>query len=188
MPRDAACPPGWRDNPSRWRGRLVLAALSTAGFFVAGYLALYQLGITDTVWDPLFDGRATDVLTSQVSRSFPVPDAVLGAIGYLAELGLGLLGGRDRWRSLPVAVLAFGLMTGSLGLTAVLLLIAQPVFVGSWCTLCATSGLISLLIVGPAMTEVLATLQFLRREHDAGAFMPGVLIGAGVAGTPLTGA
>ena len=37
-----------------------------------------------------------------------------------------------------------------------------------WCTLCLASALISLVMIGPAMDEFLASLQHLRRVFDEG--------------------
>ena len=51
-------PPGWDTNPSSWRQRLPIVVLALAGVAVAGWLALYQQEITDTVWEPFFDGGA----------------------------------------------------------------------------------------------------------------------------------
>jgi hypothetical protein len=38
----------------------------------------------------------------------------------------------------------------------------------TWCTLCLISGVISVLMIGPAMDEMLASLQHLRRETARG--------------------
>jgi hypothetical protein len=37
-------PPGWRANPSAWPQRLPIIGLALAGFAVAGYLTLFQVG------------------------------------------------------------------------------------------------------------------------------------------------
>src|SRR5581483_7191847 len=98
----------------------------------------------------------------------PGTDAALGALGYLAD-GLGaLLGGGRRWRTSPWLVLLFGLVVGPLGAVSVVLVILQPVAFGAWCTLCLASAALSVCMIGPAMDEVLAALQLLRREHDLG--------------------
>jgi hypothetical protein len=62
-------------------------------------------------------------------------------------------------------VLFFGVVVGLLGLASVLLLIAQPVLFHAWCTLCLTSALISLCLVGLAADEVWASIQHLKRER-----------------------
>ena len=45
------------------------------------------------------------VLTSPVSRLPPIPDAALGALGYLVDAATGVIGRRDRWRTMPWIVL-----------------------------------------------------------------------------------
>jgi hypothetical protein len=48
------------------------------------------------------------------------------------------------------------------------LVIAQPLLYDAWCTLCLASAVISVLMIGPAMDEALASLQYLRRTWDRG--------------------
>jgi hypothetical protein len=69
---------------------------------------------------------------------------------------------------MPWMVILFGLAVGPLGVVSVLLIILQPVLFDSWCTLCLASGAISVLMIGPAMDEVLASLQHLKREAVRG--------------------
>jgi hypothetical protein len=108
------------------------------------------------------------ILTSSVSRLLPVPDAALGAFGYLLDAVAGLIGGRQRWRTMPWIVVVFGLAVGPLGAVSIVLVILQPVLFDAWCTLCLTSAVISLLMIGPAMDEFLASLQYLKRQHVEG--------------------
>lgn len=70
-------PPGWSENPSAWRQRLPIVVLALLGVAIAGYLALYQLGIIADVFDPFFGDGSRRVLTSDISRVLPVPDAAL---------------------------------------------------------------------------------------------------------------
>jgi hypothetical protein len=161
-------PPGWDYNPSDWGQRLPLVGLAVLGFAIAGYLALYQLGVISAAWDPFFGDGSQRVLTSGVSRILPVPDAALGAMGYLADAAGGAIGGRGRWRSMPWLVVLFGLAVGPLGIVSIALVIMQPVVFGAWCTLCLCSAMISLIMIGPAMDEVLASLQHLRRTQRTG--------------------
>jgi uncharacterized membrane protein len=167
--RQGTLPPGWGQNPSAWSQRLPIVGVALIGFLIATYLALYQYGVVATVWEPFFgDGSAT-VLDSKLSRILPVSDAALGAFGYLADAVSGVIGGRDRWRSMPWIVIVFGIAVGPLGLISVLLVIAQPVLYGAFCTLCLASAVISLSMIPPAVDEVLASLQHLRRvQRDGG--------------------
>jgi uncharacterized membrane protein len=164
--RTASVPPGWTYNPSSWSERLWLVGVAVFGFAVSSYLALYQYGLLEDVWEPFFGRGSEQVLHSFLSTLLPVPDAALGAAAYALDAVTGLIGGPSRWRSMPWMVILFGLAVGPLGLVSVLLVIAQPAILHAWCTLCLGSALISLIMIGPAMDEVLASLQFLRRCHE----------------------
>lgn len=164
-----AVPPGWNYNPSTWPQRWPIIVLALVGFCIAGHLSLYQLDIIPTVWEPFFGHGSQRVLTSPISQALhPVPDAALGALGYLLDAVTGVIGGRARWRTMPWIVILFGLAVGPLGAVSVLLVIFQPVAVGAWCTLCLASAVISVLMIGPAMDELLASMQFVRREAAEG--------------------
>ena len=168
---EADTPHGWTYNPASWSQRLPIVGAAAVGFVIAGYLALYQAGVFPTVWDPVFGNGSVVVLTSWVAkgseRTLGVSDAALGAFGYFADAVAGVIGGSRRWRTMPWVVLLFGFFVGPLGAVSVLLVIMQP-FVGGWCLLCLVTAFISVVMIGPAMDEVLASLQHLRREHDAG--------------------
>lgn len=138
------------------------------GFAIAGYLALYQLRVINNVWEPFFGEGSRIILNSKVSHFLPIPDAALGAFSYLLDAITGIIGGRARWRRMPWIVILFGLAVGPLGIVSVLLVILQPVLFDAWCTLCLASALISILMIGPAADEVLASLQYLKRERLKG--------------------
>jgi hypothetical protein len=89
-------------------------------------------------------------------------------LGYAADAVAGLIGGRSRWRTMPWVVILFGILVGPLGGVSLMLVVLQPVLFGAWCTLCLASAAISVLMIGPAMDEFLASLQYLRREHRRG--------------------
>jgi hypothetical protein len=162
-------PPGWDYNPSAWSQRYPIIILSLIGVAIAGYLALFQVGVFEDVWEPFFGEGSRRILTSWVSELMhPVPDAALGAVGYLVDAVTGAIGGRRRWRTMPWMVVVFGLAIGPLGVVSVLLVILQPVLFDSWCTLCLASGVVSVLMIGPAMDETLASLQHLKRVRDRG--------------------
>jgi uncharacterized membrane protein len=163
-------PPGWDYNPSTWAQRLPLVGVALVGGVIASYLAAFQLGWVNGVWDPFFGNGSQVILTSGVSRLLPVPDAALGALGYGLDALTGIIGGRTRWRTMPWIVILFGIAVGPLGATSVLLVILQPVAFGAWCTLCLSSAVISVLMIGPAIDEVLASVQHVvrrRREGDS---------------------
>lgn len=163
-----AQPTGWETNPSSWGQRLPIVGVACVGFLVALYLALYQYGMVSTVWEPFFGDGSETVLTSPLSHVLPVSDAALGAAGYLLDAVAGVMFGVQRWRTQPWIVVVFGVAVGPLGMISVLLVIAQPVLFGAYCTLCLASAAISLAIIPPAVDEVLASLQHLRRVRDDG--------------------
>jgi uncharacterized membrane protein len=168
-PRDGgSIPPGWSYNPSTWRERVPLIGLAVLGGAIATYLALYQWSLISDVWEPFFGDGSRTILDSSVSRLLPIPDAALGALGYLLDAVSGAIGGTDRWRTMPWIVVLFGIAVGPLGAVSIALVIAQPVAFGAWCTLCLASALISVVMIGPAMDELLASLQYLRRESARG--------------------
>jgi nucleoside-diphosphate-sugar epimerase len=168
-------PPGWSYNPSAWTQRLPIIAMALIGLFVARYLAAYQLGHIPDVWDPFFDGSPSDpqngteeVITSAVSKAFPVSDAALGGYTYLLEILTGLVGARARWRTMPWLVVLFGLMIAPLGITSIIFIIIQPIVIGTW-SIVALIGAAAILIQIPySLDELIATLQFLRRRVQAG--------------------
>jgi uncharacterized membrane protein len=163
---DALRPPGWTYNPSSWSERLWLIGVAILGFLISGYLGLYQWGILDSVWEPWFGRGSETVLHSPLSRVLPVPDAIVGAMAYGIDAVAGAIGGTRRWKTMPWMVVLFGLAVGPLGLVSVLLVTAQPLLLHAWCTLCLLSAVISVVMIGPAMDEVLASLQVLKRAKE----------------------
>ena len=165
---DNAIPPDWDYNPSAWSQRIPISLLALAGFAMSGYLAAFQLGYIDRAADPLFGAGTERVLTSDISRWFPVSDAGLGALSYLLEALTGFIGDRRRWRTMPWMVLLFGVMIIPTGAVSIVLVVLQPIGVGSWCTLCLATAAVMLLMVSPALDEVIATCQALRRSRRRG--------------------
>lgn len=159
----AFIPPAWDYNPSTWAQRLPLVFIAVVGLAIAMYLGLYQLNYFPTVWEPFFGDGSTRILNSELSNILPVPDALLGAFGYLLDVVTGIIGGQRRWKTMPWMVIMFGIAIGPLGLVSILLVIAQPVMFDAWCTLCLLSAVISVVMISPAMDEMLASLQYLQR-------------------------
>jgi uncharacterized membrane protein len=154
-------PDGWDHNPSSWRKRIPVVGLALVGFGIAAYLSAYQFKMIPVVWEPFFGLGSSKVLDSSVSKLLPVPDAALGAAVYLLDALTGVIGGRSRWRTMPWIVILFGTVVGPFGMASILLVIFQPVLFDAWCTLCLASAVVSVNMVGPAMGEVLASLQLL---------------------------
>ncbi len=163
----AEIPHGWSYNPSAYIQRLPIIALNFFCWLIARYLAAYQLGYITTVWDPLFGAGTHNVLTSSVSKLFPVSDAGLGAFAYTLEVILGF-GGTRRWHCTPWLVIGFGLLVIPVSCISILLIISQPLIVGSWCFLCLVTAGLMVWALPLAVDEVIATLQFLHQQKKQG--------------------
>uniref|UniRef100_A0ABX1N046 dTDP-glucose 4,6-dehydratase n=2 Tax=Aromatoleum buckelii TaxID=200254 RepID=A0ABX1N046_9RHOO len=161
-------PPGWSYSPSAWSQRLPMIALAFVGFFIARYLTAYQMGHVSTVWDPFFDDGTARIITSDVSRAWPIPDAGLGAMSYLLEALSGMMGGRQRWRTMPWMVAMFGVLVIPLGAVSIFFIIIQPIVIGTWCTLCLASAAAMVFMLPYAIDEVVAMTQFLIGAKRAG--------------------
>jgi hypothetical protein len=161
-------PPGWSYNPSSWLQRAPIITLAVISFFASRYLAAFQLGHIDHSWDPFFGDGTRRVLTSEVSRAWPISDAGLGSISYALEALMGFMGGQDRWRTMPWMVTFFGILVVPLGAVSIVLVILQPVSVGAWCTLCLFTALLMLIMIPLTLDEVWAMGEFLLRSHRAG--------------------
>jgi hypothetical protein len=157
-------PPGWTYNPSSWHQRAPMIGLALVGWFISRYLAAFQLGYIDAVWEPFFGHGTVKVLTSEVSRMWPISDAGLGAAAYTFEMLMGWMGARTRWRTMPWMVTFFFILVVPLGLTHIVLVILQPVAVGWWCTLCLAAAFVMLLMIPLTVDEVFAMGQFLRHS------------------------
>lgn len=168
-------PPGWSYNPSAWAQRLPIILLALVGMLIARYLAAYQLGHVDGVWEPFFAGDpgnpkngTEEIITSFVAEAWPVSDGAVGAYVYAMEILTGIVGSRARWRTMPWLVILFGLMIAPLGITSIFFIIIQPISIGTWCTLCLAGAAAMLVQIPYSLDEMLATLQFLRRRKAAG--------------------
>jgi hypothetical protein len=155
--------------------RLPIILLALVGLQVSRYLAAYQLGHVDGVWEPFFAGSAVDpkngteeIITSHVSEAWPVSDAAVGGYTYALEILTGIVGSRMRWRTMPWLVILFGLMIAPLGITSIFFIIIQPILIGTWSTLALIAAAAMLIQIPYSLDELLATLQFMRRRMKAG--------------------
>lgn len=169
-----AIPPGWNYSPSTWAQRLPIILLGAVGFFIARELAAYQMGHSDFVWEPFFSGLAAgengtqSIITSDVSKAWPIADAGLGAVAYLLEVLMGAMGDRTRWRTMPWMVTFFGILVVPLGFVSIYFIVIQPIQIGTWCTLCLAAALAMLIMIPFALDELVAMGQYLRYTHRAG--------------------
>ncbi len=160
-------PPGWSYNPSSYLQRIPVIGLNILCWLIARYLAAYQLGFIDHIWDPFFGQGTIEVLTSKVSKSFPVADAGLGATAYLLET-LFAFGDTRRWHTMPWFVMLFGILAIPVSCVSILLIILQPTVVGAWCGPCLTIACLMLLIIPFTVDEVVAALQFMKHSKIKG--------------------
>lgn len=158
---DSSIPPGFDKNPTAWPRRMVLAAIALAGFCVSVYLALFQIEVLQSVWDPFFQ-------SPKVLKYLGIPDAALGAMAYGTEVVLTFIGGRSRWRTAPWTVLAFGFVIVNGLLVSILLILMQAFLVGAWCTLCLTSAAISITIFALGIEEPWAGIKHLLNVREEG--------------------
>ncbi len=161
-------PPGWTYNPSTWSLRIPTIGLATLCWFFARYMAAFQLGYIDHIWDPFFGFGTEQVVTSHVSKLFPIPDAGLGAFVYTLEVLMGWQGDSKRWHTMPWMVLTFGFFVVPAGLVSILLIILQPVAVGAWCSWCLATAACMLIMILFTTSEVVATVQFLLQIRKEG--------------------
>ncbi|MCD6705457.1 MAG: NAD-dependent epimerase/dehydratase family protein [Thiobacillus sp.] len=161
-------PPGWRYSPSTWTQRIPIIALAFVGLVISRYLAAYQLGHTDAAWDPFFGDGTERIITSEVSKAWPVPDAGLGALTYMLEILTGIVGGRARWRTMPWLVVLFGVMIVPLGAVSIFFIIIQPIVIGTWCSLCLVAAAAMLLQIPYSLDELVASGQFLLDRRRRG--------------------
>jgi uncharacterized membrane protein len=140
------------------RPTALLIALGLVGMVIAAYLTLFELGAIKQAWDPVFGDGSERVLRSLPARALPVPDALLGMLGYGLEVVL-LIGmvasAAPRRRRLTIAlggVAAIALLA-SIGLVAL-----QAVVIGAWCFLCLASAAISCLVAAIAIPDAATEL------------------------------
>lgn len=168
-------PPGWTYCPSTWAQRLPMAFLALIGLLIARMLTAYQLGHVDSAWEPFFAGDPADprngteeIITSDVSKAWPIPDAGLGAVAYVLEILMAVMGTRDRWRTMPWMVTFFGILVIPLGVVSIYFIIIQPIEIGTWSTPALIAALAMLLMIPFAVDEVIAMGQFVLWARRSG--------------------
>jgi uncharacterized membrane protein len=151
----------------RWRS-FALLGLALAGLLISLDLAAFQVGVAGPPWEPLFGDGSRRVLTSDLSRLLPIPDAAVGAGAYLVEVILGAAlvirpSGLTRTAIALAVVASIGAAVGAV------LVGYQVLVVGAACTLCIASAVVSWALAGGAIVE--ARDRRLRRSpstHDQG--------------------
>ncbi len=163
-------PPGWAYTPSSWLQRMPIGILAMVGFLIARILGAYQLGHIDSVWEPFFAGSGEmkgvmngteTIITSDVSKAWPIADGALGGIVYTLELVMTWMAGKDRWRTMPWMVLGLAILILPLGVVSIYFIIIQPIVIGTWCTLCLIAALAMAVMIPYSLNEFVAMGQFL---------------------------
>ena len=184
-------PPGWTYSPSTAAQRLPIVIMGVVGLLISRHLTAYQLGHIDTVWEPFFAGSAVDprngtaeIITSSVSKAWPIPDAGLGGVSYMIEILMAVMGTRSRWRTMPWMVTFFGILVIPLGVISIYFVIIQPIVIGTWSTPALIAALAMLIMIPFALDEVIAMGQFVYWSHCRGkplirTFFKGDAVGKG---------
>ena len=182
-------PQGWSYNPSSWPQRAPIIALALVGFFLSRQMAAFELGHLTTFGDPFFGAGTESVLTSTVSRAFPIPDGGLGALAYMIEFLMGFMGVKRRWRTMPWMVTFFGILVVPLGIVSITLIILQPLAVGAWCTPCLIAAAAMIIMIAMTLDEVVAMVQFLvQATREGQPFWRTFWLGGALRGAPTPGA
>ncbi|WP_149193597.1 vitamin K epoxide reductase family protein [Luteimonas suaedae] len=173
MMDDSDLPPGWTYSPSTYLQRVPIIALGVVGLLLSRHLAAYQMGHIDTAWEPFFAGGrglngTEDIITSDVSKAWPIADAGLGAVTYMFEILMGAMGDRRRWRTMPWMVAMFGFVVVPLGVVSIYFIVIQPIVIGTWCTLCLVTALAMLIMIPYSLDELVAMGQYLVQDHRRG--------------------
>jgi uncharacterized membrane protein len=138
----------------------VLIALALIGVVISAYLALFELGAISRAWDPVFGAGTEQVLRSAPARALPVPDALLGVLGYGTEVVLlvclVVASSESVRRALTVALAAVAAVAllASIGLVGL-----QAGVVGAWCFLCLASAAVSCAIAFIAIPDGFEALR-----------------------------
>jgi uncharacterized membrane protein len=139
------------DDGMRWRS-FALLCLALVGLLISLDLAAFQVGVAGPPWEPLFGDGSRRVLTSDLSRLLPIPDAAVGAGAYLVEavLSAALV---IRPSGLTRAAIALAVVASIGAAIGAVLLAYQVLVVGAACTLCVASAVVSWVLAGGAIVE-----------------------------------
>jgi uncharacterized membrane protein len=158
--------PPYSHNPSAWSQRIPICVLAFVAAAISTHLSLYQWGLIESTWDPVFGNGTNEVLKSDTAMRMygilGIHDAALGVLAYLGDAILGFAGSTRRWQYRPWLVILFGIDVIPLGIVSVVLVLIQAFVVGEWCFLCLVTAAISLILVYWAWDEVRASLMYLK--------------------------
>jgi hypothetical protein len=161
----------YRHNPSAWSQRIPIALLAFVAAVICVHMSLFQWGLIESAWDPVFGEQSNEVLKSDIAKDMflfiGIHDAAMGALAYLGDAILGLAGSTRRWQYRPWMVILFGIDVIPLGLISAILVACQAFILGVWCFLCLVTAVISLILVYWAWDEVRVSITYLWRVYRA---------------------
>lgn len=132
--------------------RMVVALLSLLGVAVSLYMMAYGAGLTGPILCNV--GNCEAVQASPYSRIGGIPVAAAGALGYLALMGVALLGLQPRFvRSRWVSVMLLGGGVVGVGFSAYLTYLEAYV-IRAWCQWCVTSAILMVLAFVFSLSEL----------------------------------
>ena len=140
------------DSLSPPTNRMAVALLALGGLFVALYLLAHNLGLTGPIVCGV--GSCATVQSSQYAHLGPMPVSAIGVLGYLALLGLALVGLQPRW--VANRIVALLLVVGSLAgfLFSGWLTYLEAAVINAWCQWCVISAVIITLIFLACLPEL----------------------------------
>src|SRR6056297_4071345 len=157
--------PPYKHNPSAWSQRIPICLCAAVAAAMSTHLSMYQWGLIDSTWDPVFGDGSNRVLKSDTAKwmysVLGIHDAALGVLAYLGDAILGFAGSPRRWQYRPWLVILFGIDVIPLGIVSVILVMFQALIVGEWCFLCLVTAVASLILGYWAWDEVRASLTYL---------------------------
>lgn len=132
--------------------RMVVAVLALVGFFVALYLWAHNVGLTGPIQCGI--GDCETVQSSQYAKMGPIPVSGIGVLGYLAVMGLSMLGLQPVLRT--SARIGGLLLAGSAAGVAfsVYLTYLEAFVIHAWCQYCVASAIVITLIFLASLPEL----------------------------------
>ena len=129
--------------------RMVAATLSLIGLFVALYLSMWKIGLMG----PMLCGTGSCeiVQTSEYSYLFGLPVAFYGVGGYLALLGVSIVGLQPRFAVQRGPTLLLVLLGGVGTGFAAYLTYLEAFVLQAWCRWCIASALIIVGVLAAAL-------------------------------------
>lgn len=119
---------------------MVTATLSLVGFLLSLYLWLWKIGVVGVL--VCGTGTCERVQTSSYSQFLGVSVALIGALGYLALLGISLLGLQPRWVERREPTLWLVIFSGLGVLFTAYLSYIEGFVLHAWCRWCLGSAAI----------------------------------------------